>query len=51
MHSVVKSKVTIKPEEVDENEENLSNKTDRGDGKLSQTDLTLKKESYTQQYL
>lgn len=46
-----KSKVTIKPEEVGENEENLSNKTDRGDGKLSQTDLTLKKESYTQQYL
>ena len=46
-----KDKVTIKPEEVEENEENLSNKTDRGDGKLSQTDLTLKKESYTQQYL
>ncbi len=46
-----KDKVTIKPEEVEENEENLSNKTDRGDGKLSQTELTLKKESYTQQYL
>ncbi len=39
-------KVNIKPEEVEENEENLSNKTDRGDGKLTQTDLTLKKESY-----
>jgi len=44
-------KVNIKPKEVEENEENLSNKTDRGDDKLSQTELTLKKESYTQQYL
>ena len=39
-------KVNIKPVEVEENKENLSNKTDRGDGKLTQTDLTLKKESY-----
>ena len=46
-----KSKVTIKPEEVDESEENPANYTDRGDGKLTLTGLSLKKESYTQQYL
>jgi len=46
-----KSKVNIKPEEVDESEENPANYTDRGDGKLTLTGLSLKKESYTQQYL
>ena len=46
-----KSKVNIKPEEVDESEENPANYTDRGDGKLTLTGLSLKKENYTQQYL
>jgi hypothetical protein len=36
-----KDKVNIKPEEVSEDEENLANKTDRGDGKLSQTERKL----------
>lgn len=36
-----KDKVNIKPEEVVEDEENLANKTDRGDGTLSQTELRL----------
>lgn len=36
-----KDKVNIKPAEFDEDEENPSNKTDRGDGKLSQTERKL----------
>ena len=36
-----KDKVNIKPEELAEDEENLSNKTDKGDGKLSQTERKL----------
>lgn len=36
-----KDKVNIKPEEVTEDEENLSNKTDTGNGELSQTELKL----------
>ena len=36
-----KDKVNIKPEEVVEDEENLSNKTDKGNGELSQTKLKL----------
>lgn len=36
-----KDRVNIKPEELSEDEENLSNKTDRGDGKLSQTERKL----------
>lgn len=46
-----KDNVNIDPKEVEQDEENPSNKTDKGDGKLSETELTLKKESYTQQYL
>ena len=36
-----KNRVNIKPEELAEDEENLSNKTDKGDGKLSQTQIKL----------
>ena len=36
-----KDKVNIKPEEMTEDEENLSNKTDHGDGQLSQTERKL----------
>ena len=36
-----KDKVNIKPEELDEDEENVSNKTDRGDGELSNTERKL----------
>ena len=36
-----KDKVNIKPEELAEDEENLSNKTDKGDGELSQTERKL----------
>ena len=36
-----KDKVNIKPEEVTEDEENLSNKTDKGNGELSQTERKL----------
>jgi len=32
-------KVNIKPQELEQDEENLSNKTDRGDGKLSPTEI------------
>ena len=46
-----KDDVNITPKEVEQDEENLSNKTDRGDGKLTETELTLEKESYTQQYI
>ena len=42
-----KSKVNIKPEEVVEDEENIQNKTDRGDGKLSQTELKLPTQNTT----
>ncbi len=38
-----KDKVTIKPEEAEENTENLSNKTDRGNGELSNTERSLPK--------
>lgn len=40
-----KDKVNIKPEEVTEDEENVSNKTDRGDGELSQTERKLPDEN------
>jgi len=40
-----KDKVTIKPEEVTEDEENLSNKVDRGDGKLVQGQIRLPKKN------
>jgi hypothetical protein len=40
-----KDKVNIKPEEVVEDEESLSNKTDRGDGQLSQTERKLPHEN------
>ena len=33
--------ITLKPEEAEEDKENLSNKTDKGDGKLSNTERTL----------
>lgn len=36
-----KDKVVIKPEEVEEDEQNLSRRTDKGDGKLSTTELKL----------
>jgi hypothetical protein len=36
-----KDKVNIKPEELEQDEENLTNKTDKGDGELSQTERTL----------
>lgn len=36
-----KNRVNIKPEELSEDEENLSNKTDVGDGKLKQTQRKL----------
>lgn len=42
-----KSKVNIKPEEVTEDEENVSNKTDKGDGKLSQTQRKLPTQNTT----
>ena len=38
-----KDKVNIKPEEISEDEENLANMTDRGDGKLSKTERSLPK--------
>ena len=41
-----KDDVNITPKEVEQDEENLSNKTDKGDGKLAETELTLKKENY-----
>jgi hypothetical protein len=46
-----KDDVNITPKEVEQDEENPSNLTDRGNGELSVTELTLEKESYTQQYL
>lgn len=46
-----KDTVNIQPVEVEQDEEHTSNMTDKGDGKLSKTELTLKKESYTGQYL
>lgn len=46
-----KDNVNITPQEVEVDAENPSNLTDRGNGELSETELTLKKESYTQQYL
>lgn len=36
-----KSRVNIKPEILDQDEENISNKTDRGDGKLSRSEISL----------
>lgn len=42
-----KSKVNIKPEEVVEDEESVQNKTDRGDGKLTQTELKLPTQNTT----
>jgi len=34
-----KDKVNIKPQELEEDQESLTNKTDRGDGKLKQTEI------------
>lgn len=42
-----KDNVNIKPKEVEEDEENLSNKTDRGNGELSQTALKLPTDNTT----
>jgi hypothetical protein len=36
-----KDKITIKPEEVDNDDSNVSRRTDKGNGKLSPTDLSL----------
>ncbi len=36
-----KDRVNIKPEELEQDEENLANKTDKGDGELSQTERKL----------
>ena len=36
-----KDKVNIKPEELEQDEENLANKTDKGDGALSQSGISL----------
>jgi hypothetical protein len=42
-----KDKVNIKPEEVSEDEENLSNMTDRGDGRLQRTQRSLPRANTT----
>lgn len=42
-----KDNVNIKPKEVEEDEENLSNKTDKGNGELSQTELKLPTDNTT----
>ena len=46
-----KDDVNIDPKEVEQDEENPSNLSDRGDDKLTPTEITLKKESYTQNYI
>lgn len=46
-----KDNININPQEIEQDEENPSNMSDRGDGKLSKTERTLQKESYTKQYV
>jgi hypothetical protein len=46
-----KDNININPQEIEQDEENPSNMSDRGDGNLSKTERTLQKESYTKQYM